>query len=172
MRSAAAASNPMPLPPLLTQAIPPHALAPLAPSVPAAPPPRQLSYAFLPPSLGGEVDISILRWRNSPTNTPSAPTSTALAGKSRLFPAPILRDSFWPTPSALATYPSFRICQNTSFNSVVKFWLQTPPPRTSPPMTAAPTSHGCPARLLHHRRVRQAPPPLGVPQALLLFLKR
>ena len=166
-----AATDPTPLLPLLAQALPPPALAPLAPSVPAAPPPRRLSYAFLPLRSGGAVDISILRQRNSPTPTPSAPTSTALAGKSRLFPAPILRDSFLPTPSALATFPSFRICPTTSFDWVARFWLRTPPPRTSPPMTDAPTSHGCPARLLHHRRVRRAPPPLAVPQDLLLFLK-
>ena len=127
---------------------------------------RQLSYASLPPKSASKRVISIWPPQNSPKKTPFALTSTALVGRSPLSPAPISRDFFSPTPSALAMCPSSWICRLTSFVWVARFW-----PTTPTPMTPAPTFLGCLARLpWRHRCPRPLSP--GSPAALLLVPPR
>ena len=127
---------------------------------------RQLSYASLPPKSASKRVISIWLQENLLKKMPFALTSTALVGRSPLSPAPISRDFFSPTPSALATCPSSWICRLTSFVWVARFW-----PTTPTPMTPAPTFLGCLARLpWRHRRPRPLSP--GSPAALLLVPPR
>jgi len=127
--------------------------------------PRQSSYASLPPKSVRKRVISIWPLGNSTTKMPSAPISTAQVGRLPPSPAPISRDSFSPTPSALATFPSSWIYRTTYFARVARFWRRMPTP-----IVPAPTYLGCLTCHLRgrHRRRRLRHSSPGRPAVLIL----